>query len=658
MTKLFQPRRCGLSAQLAAFLSAFILLGPSGCSSDGSESQQGPSISPQLDTARQAIATIGAAGGSLTAIGSDGTEYTLTIPADALLEDTPITLIPIIDIPDLPMSGGFLGGAQFEPSGLELFRTATLRVTLPSAPDLDSDALLAGFVYDEDGKNLALTIAEADGESFSLPVLHFSGGGAGSATSSDLKETFVAGTADAFATEILEALNDSDAQTMESSIRRWYEEKIKPALQAAAASDQALERALPEYQRWLNAEGLVFVSGLVDRSALLSDSRTLAAAALRDAIARANDLCERQKSFIEAEKALIWQRRAESVQLPEDLLLANGLDWTSVERDLCVQVLFESTSFPQAPAVGEPALLQVVVGFAFGEEPIEFSSGMVVNMLATGANPAGATEFTDDSGRVELTLTPDGATVEIEVCACIGGAVGAGTVTGGFICQEAFIVRGLVVSPATVTLAPGAGQQFTAELLGVDEDVTWSATGGTIDQSGRFVAGSTSGTFTVTAISLTDPSLVATARVTIEGNPVEPVTILFLGDFEAIEFGRLEASGPAGIKVVQAGSLLEIFFPTVIPDSVERPFRTPVEPEWVHRATLSGSSFSGSRDGCSKDCEITGTLDGDQIVGRVGMGPCTNRDGPGDCYVAFDATMTDKCVDLSTDLKEQIGCQP
>jgi hypothetical protein len=83
----------------------------------------------------------------------------------------------------------------------------------------------------------------------------------------------------------LDRTGRSDSEAIESSLRRWYEQLIEPALQAAVASDQALERA--------------------------------------------NDLCERQQSFVEAETAMLWQRCAESV-LAEDLLFANGLDRGSV----------------------------------------------------------------------------------------------------------------------------------------------------------------------------------------------------------------------------------------------------------------------------------------------------------------------------------------
>ena len=155
--------------QAAALVAALTLLGSSACGSDGGDPEQGPSISPMLDTDREASASIGPDGGSVAATAADGTEYTLAIPAEALIEDTEISLTPILGIDDLPMSGGLVAGVHFEPSGLELFRTATLSVTLPEAPTLGSEELLAGFTYDGDGENLALALADAAGDSFTLP---------------------------------------------------------------------------------------------------------------------------------------------------------------------------------------------------------------------------------------------------------------------------------------------------------------------------------------------------------------------------------------------------------------------------------------------------------------------------------------------------------
>ena len=635
---------------IAALTVLLSLFGPSGCSSDGG-SEQGPNVSPVLETDRQASATIGMEGGSIEATGSDSTQYTLTIPAEALIADTEITITPILDIPDLPMSGGLVGGAHFEPSGLELFRTATLRVALPTALDLGSDALLAGFAYDGDGNNLALGIAEAESDAFTLPILHFSGGGSGSATPSSLKESFAAGTADAFIAEVLEAFDKLDDPAIESSVRRWYEQLVRPALQAAVSSDQALERALREYRRWL----LVAVDGgLVEVSDLVSDSQPLVAAALSDAIARANDLCERQESFAEAEKALTWLLRAEGV-LPEGVLAANQLDRDTVLADLCLQVVFESTSFPQAPVIGRAATLSGVVGYAFGGGATQFAAGMDAGIEATGASPANSIVMMNASGEFEQTLTPTDPGVSIEINACIGNVAGSGPATGSLVCQDAFIVRGLVVSPASVTLAPGGSQPFTAQLLGIDEPVTWSADGGTVDANGLYVAGSSAGTFTVTATSIADANLVDTARVTVEGDPVDPITTAYLGAGACFDIDRQSDPSPSGMVVIQAGTQLEIYFPRVVPDSADLPYSTDcIGDDSVYQATISGGSFSGSTNDCTRGpCTISGTLSGDMISGRAfWQGDC-------ECYTDFEATITDKCVVLGLGSPSfRLACQP
>jgi len=76
------------------------------------------------------------------------------------------------------------------------------------------------------------------------------------------------------------------------------------------------------------------------------------------------------------------------------------------------------------------------------------------------------------------------------------------------------------VTPSPVQLSTGGTQQFAATVRGTsDSHVTWSTTapGSTISNSGLFTAGSTGGTFTVTATSVVDPSAKGTAQVTVIG---------------------------------------------------------------------------------------------------------------------------------------------
>jgi hypothetical protein len=84
------------------------------------------------------------------------------------------------------------------------------------------------------------------------------------------------------------------------------------------------------------------------------------------------------------------------------------------------------------------------------------------------------------------------------------------------------------VIPASVTLAANQKQQFTANVTGTSNTgVTWSATVGSIDSNGLYIAPAPSSqtTVIVTAVSQADSSSRATATVTVEPANHQPPTI-------------------------------------------------------------------------------------------------------------------------------------
>lgn len=85
---------------------------------------------------------------------------------------------------------------------------------------------------------------------------------------------------------------------------------------------------------------------------------------------------------------------------------------------------------------------------------------------------------------------------------------------GGDVYYAASCARSISIVPATASVSTGGAIQFQATVFGLsDPTVVWTATGGTITSSGLYTAGATPGSFTVTATSLQDPTVSATAQV-------------------------------------------------------------------------------------------------------------------------------------------------
>ena len=81
------------------------------------------------------------------------------------------------------------------------------------------------------------------------------------------------------------------------------------------------------------------------------------------------------------------------------------------------------------------------------------------------------------------------------------------------------------ISPSSASVNEGSTKQFSATVTGsTNQDVTWSATGGTISPAGLYTAGSSAGGFTVTAKSVADTSKSASAAVTITSSAPPPGT--------------------------------------------------------------------------------------------------------------------------------------
>lgn len=128
-------------------------------------------------------------------------------------------------------------------------------------------------------------------------------------------------------------------------------------------------------------------------------------------------------------------------------------------------------------------------------------------------------QWSVDGGAANGTITSDGkytapTATGIYVVRCTISDHPEAVATATVTVSKGVSIKITANNPAPKTI-PGSRLDFVAEVTGADNRlVSWSSTGGTIDGSGRFVAPTTPGTYTITAKSNADSSV--QAQVTVE----------------------------------------------------------------------------------------------------------------------------------------------
>lgn len=111
-------------------------------------------LTPKLISSSEEI---GPAGGSLSVTGTNGAEYTYTIPPGALNDTIVFTLKPVASMQGAPLTGGLLGAVLIEPVGLELDEPAVLTVTPPPGTTIAEGEVLSTFDFYPDGSEFYFT---------------------------------------------------------------------------------------------------------------------------------------------------------------------------------------------------------------------------------------------------------------------------------------------------------------------------------------------------------------------------------------------------------------------------------------------------------------------------------------------------------------------
>src|SRR5215216_3202986 len=233
--------------------------GPSGPSDPGQPDTPHPeSVTVTMDPSRMASARIPTTGGSVQATGADGTVYTLTIPPDALLSHTTITMTPITGVSGLDASSDRILGVQLEPDGLRFFSFASLTFSPPEGANHQAFA----FSYHGTGAELHRVPLTPDPNVLELKLLHFSGefavlvpgpaeGSFVAAPAQGLSPTEWEDRAQARIAEVFqdqrdrlargEGIDPERAEKLQAILKEYWDKGVEPTLNAMMTDCQAAE---------------------------------------------------------------------------------------------------------------------------------------------------------------------------------------------------------------------------------------------------------------------------------------------------------------------------------------------------------------------------------------------------------------------------------
>ena len=375
-----------------------------------------------LDTASAVISGIGTDGGTVECTAADGKKYTLTVPANALIEPAEITMTPVTSIGNLPLSGELAGAVELQPAGLQFARAAIL--SIETGVSAGAGQIPVGFSYEGQADTFALAPGGSDNGVLKVLVQHFSGTGVGFGTTQDIGalEVPTSPTFQSFGDRMLALAADpshTDAAVV-ALMKEWFVKVILPELQKAQ-NDIELAAAVLEYDIW--ADGVIQALGLSNPPNISSIYATevqqaaqAAAPQLRKAIEDNNLVAATQESFTAVANVLFWQQQALLFHMDE---AAEHLDRATVLQSLPLDIKMDPVTLPAIQA-GFPNSQDLKFSVQFHGAPAPTPAPFEVTLTATGATLQHPNGFTDAQGRYTTVITGNGSqTVSIGIDACL-----------------------------------------------------------------------------------------------------------------------------------------------------------------------------------------------------------------------------------------------
>jgi hypothetical protein len=427
-----------MTARRALLLGLCAVMAACGGSDDPTEALP---PKPVLETASATSADITPGGGVLEATAADGTRYRLEIPAGALRDTVRITMTPVTRIDNLPLSGGMVGAVDLQPAGLQLRRSAALRIGTTAPPR--AGLTFSGFSVEDGGTKTTRELAVARANEVLVLVQHFSAPGAGFGTTQDLISLDVPSFRTAAEHEAWNGIGfivyDPAAHptaTLRDAYLKWFDDVVLPMMQRANTDNEVLD-AWREYENWKfvapldrieGEEGALEVVRAMKRSIEQSEIKPrdsmwslTASLKFKQAIQANNTLCAEQKSLSALANVSYLQQVAENNIDPEYMLSA-GIDRHTVLRDLCAKLVVTARNLVQPLQIDQPHDLDLTFGLKFGTDPAVQAVPVQVSFQGDGvrfgkpspANSNSLGEFT-----VAVTAEVSNAPVSMLLFGCL-----------------------------------------------------------------------------------------------------------------------------------------------------------------------------------------------------------------------------------------------
>ena len=444
--------------------------------------------------------TLGPAGGSIQTIDADGVRYTLVVPPLALMLPVAITMTPLLSVTGLPLSGGFVAGADFAPSGLVFAKPATL--TISTSGQAGQNQRLVGLSYKGSGSGIGLTAAEATPNAVTFALNHFSGVIAGFGTTQDIEALYLSlPSLPGIGTPAIDLLvGQANSPPRDGAVELflmegWFDFIILPGL-GAVTTDAQLVQAMGEYEMWRRfvpdlLDIYLFVPGGENAPSLVTrrnqwDQAFTTKVTL--AIARNKQLCAApglaSARVAALDNALFWSRVVRSgvgmAPTPQ-----NGLDLASFRAGLCAQAVIQNVVLADPLQEGVAHSLDATFAIRFADG-VTVPSDFVVTTSSQGADlQVPAATAASPPGHFTGTVTPTSSgTVTLDLRGCYaGGQFLLFVLSADEICQTSQLIRD-VTSPFAIVSSTLPGGT-----VGVSYSQSLQASGGTGSYAWSLVAG-------------------------------------------------------------------------------------------------------------------------------------------------------------------------